>query len=129
MSSKLSRLCILAVEDNVQAKNLLKALLRSFGVTQIFTAADGREAQAFLDASSESIDLILCDWVMPRMTGLELLQQVRMTHPSLPFMMITGNADIESVSAAKQFGVNAYICKPYSPLQLKRKLIALVENL
>ena len=59
MSFKLSRLCILAVEDNAQARNLLKALLRSFGVNQIFTAADGREAQAFLDASSEAIDLIL----------------------------------------------------------------------
>ncbi len=86
-------------------------------------------AQTFLDEAPELIDLIVCDWRMLNMTGLELLQQVRSTYPDMPFMMLTGKTDLQSVKVAREFGVDAYVAKPYSPQQLEKKLIALVGGL
>ena len=75
------------------------------------------------------IDLIICDWRMPRMSGLELLIEVRDEYPDMPFMMVTGNSDMESVSAAARHDVSAYIRKPYSPQQFKEKLMAVLDKL
>lgn len=129
MAIALSNLRVLVVEDNPQAMKLIKMVLGGVGVHQVYTARDGRAAQTFLDEAPELVDLIVCDWQMPRMTGLELLQQVRSTYSEMPFIMLTGKTDPQSVKAARQFGVNAYVAKPYSPQQLEQKLVALAENL
>ncbi len=129
MAIPLSNLRVLLVEDSPQAMKLLKMVLGGVGVHQVYTAPDGRVAQTFLDEAPELIDLIVCDWKMPRMTGLELLQQVRSTYPDMPFMMLTGKTDLQSVKAAREFGVDAYVAKPYSPQQLEQKLVALAANL
>ena len=63
------------------------------------------------------------------MRGLELLCQVRTVYPEMPFMMVTGNADLESVRAAKKSGVDAYITKPFSARQVQSKLLALTNNM
>lgn len=70
----------------------------------------------------DSVDVILCDWNMPRLSGLELLKQIRTCGPDLPFLMITGNADLEAVVEAKTYGVTGYIRKPFSADQLRKKL-------
>ena len=102
---------------------------RALGVHQVYAAGDGREAQEFLDFSGARVDLIICDWRMPRMTGLELLQQVRAVHPDMPFIMVTGNADTESVKAAGELDVSAHIRKPYSPQQFQEKLMAVLDQI
>lgn len=112
----------LVVEDNEQAQRLLRMLLRDIGVTQVYTAGDGREAQAYLDNEIDHLDLIIADWAMPRMTGLDLLRQVRMTHADLPFLMVTARCDREAVMAAKRFGVTDYVVKPYAVDTLERKV-------
>ncbi len=66
---------------------------------------------------------------MPRMTGIELLAQVRRDFPAMPFIMVTANRDSDSVKAARGLGVNAYIAKPYAPEQLETKLKALARQL
>jgi CheY-like chemotaxis protein len=125
----LNDLRVLVVEDNRQARQMMKMVLGGMGIHQVYTAEDGRAALEFLDAAPELIDLIVCDWKMPRMTGIELLQQVRSVYADMPFMMVTGNADLASVKAAKDSGVNAYIGKPYSPQQLEQKVRVLAEGL
>lgn len=120
---------VLVVEDNAQARKMLKMVLGGMGIHQVYTAEDGRVALEFLDAAPELVDLIVCDWKMPRMTGLELLQQVRSVYDRMPFMMVTGNSDAASVKVAKEYGVNAYIGKPYSPQQLEQKLRILAATL
>ncbi len=127
MAIALTDLKVLVVEDNKSARNLMKIVLGGIGITQIYAAEDGKVALNFLGEAPELVDLIVCDWQMPRMTGLELLQQVRTVHPNMPFMMVTGKADISSVKAAKEFGVNAYLSKPYSPQQLEQNLLRLVR--
>jgi CheY-like chemotaxis protein len=122
-------LAVLVVDDVIQARDLTRSLLAHMGVYWVFTASDGREAQEFLNRSGAMIDLIVCDWRMPRMSGLELLKEVRKVYPDMPFMMVTGNSDMESVKAAARHDVTAYIAKPYSPRQFKEKLITVLDKL
>ncbi len=129
MALALTDLKVLVVEDNKSAQNLMKMVLGGIGVNQIYAAQDGKAALDFLGEAPELVDLIVCDWKMPRMTGLEFLQQVRTVYPNLPFMMVTGKSDISSVKAAKEFGVDAYLSKPYSPQQFEKKLLELVSKL
>lgn len=115
---------VLLVEDNFQALNLAKEMLTAMGVTQIYTARNGTEALEFMGAfdDDDMINVVLCDWKMPGMSGLDLLQQIRTADPDIPFLMITGTADLQSVSEAKAAGVTAYIRKPYSADELRSKL-------
>jgi CheY-like chemotaxis protein len=121
---ELQSLRILIVEDIFEALNLLRSMVHDLGVTQIYTAKDGKEALDFLGECDDDIDLIICDWNMPRMSGLDLLRQVRTVDPDVPFLMVTGMADRDSVVAAKSSGVTGYIVKPYSAGQLGKKLTA-----
>ncbi len=129
MIAPLEDLNVLVVEDNKQAMKLMIMILKGLGVNQIYQASDGKEAQDFLGEADELVNFIICDWRMPRMTGLELLQQVRTTHPDMPFLMVAANTDIQSVKTARQFGVNAYIGKPYSTKQMEEKIVALAVQL
>jgi two-component system chemotaxis response regulator CheY len=113
---------VLVVDDDASIVRLLKMMLMDLGIDQIFTAADGRSALDFLGAMESEIDIIICDWNMPRMTGLELLQQVRTVNPDIRFIMLTGRADMESVTAARDHGVDSYLLKPFTPEQLRQRL-------
>ena len=129
MTIQLQDLRVLIVEDNPQAARFLQKVLAGLGIHQAYRSADGREAQKFLDAADDMIDLIICDWEMPHMTGIELLQQVRTVYPDMPFIMVTGNAEAESVKIAIRYRVNGYIRKPYSPQQLADSLTTLAMTL
>ncbi len=129
MPKTLAYLMVLVVEDDPLARKILERVLGAFGVSQVFTADDGKYAQEFLETSGLLVDIIICDWRMPRMSGLELLQRIRITHPDMPFMMLTGSRDMESVMAAKKFNVDAYVAKPYTPQILKQKLVELANNI
>lgn len=125
----LSAMKILLVEDQAEARAMLRNMLMELGVNQIFEAPDGREALKFIDNAFDFIDLIICDWNMPGMTGVELLRQLRTVDPSMPFLMVTGRSDLESVVEAKSSGVTAYIRKPFSPKQLEAKLKIIIHKM
>ena len=129
MEIDLKNLHVLAVEDNTLTLRLIQAVLKDMGVGQVFTAGDGREAQTFLDGADDLINLIICDWNMPRMSGLELLKQVRMTRPEMPFLMVTARGTIDSVVAAKKSGVSGYVVKPFSPAELEQKVVAMARRI
>ena len=128
MELDLRKTHILVVEDNIRTMRLIMAVLKDMGVGQIFSASDGHEAQSFLDGAKDLINLIICDWNMPRMSGLELLKQVRMSDPEMPFLMVTARGNVDSVVAAKKSGVSAYIVKPFSPAELEQKVVALARH-
>lgn len=113
---------ILLVDDRLETLQLIRDMLVELGASQIHTARDGREALALLGEREDGIDLVLCDWNMPRMSGLDLLRQIRTVDARLPFLMITGRADVEAVTAAKAHGVSAYVRKPFTAEELHRKL-------
>ena len=119
---KLEDLRVLVVEDSHEALMVIKNMLQDYGINQVFTAKDGKQALEFLGEWDNLVDIILCDWNMPNITGLQLLQQLRTVDPDIPFLMITGVADMVSVLEAKSLGVTSYIRKPFSKDELLRKL-------
>lgn len=119
---------ILIVEDQFEVRAMLRNMLMEMGVTQIFEASDGNKGLQFTDSAFDLVDLIICDWNMPGITGVELLRQLRSVGYDVPFLMITGRADKKSVIEAKQSGVNGYISKPFSPVQLEAKLRILMQK-
>ena len=125
-SVDLSDLTILVVDDEKSMTRLIKITLADFDVTQVFTANNGNEALALL-GELDSIDIVICDWNMPHMSGLELLLQVRTVDRDLPFVMLTGRADIDSVKEARDLGVSDYLVKPFSSDGLKQKLMRLAR--
>lgn len=107
---------------------MMKNMLIGRGITQVFEAKDGREALTFVDSAFELIDIIICDWNMPNMTGVDFLRQIRTVDADIPFLMVTGRSDIEFVIEAKASGVTGYIRKPFSPIQLEEKLKVILRK-
>lgn len=121
-SGRIEDLKVLIVDDQADAREMLRAMMAEIGITQIFEANDGRQALTFIDSAFDFVDLIVCDWNMPELTGVELLRQIRSANAELPFLMITGRGDMDSVVEAKSSGVTAYIVKPYNASQLEAKI-------
>lgn len=128
MEISIDGLRILVVEDSFEAMNLIKGMLADLGIHEVYTAKNGVEALDFLGSCDDLVDVVLCDWNMPRMTGLDLLKQVRMSFPGMPFLMVTARGNIDSVMAAKKSGVSAYVVKPFSPAELEQKVVALARR-
>ena len=118
----IEKMKILVVDDQPDIRAMVRGILSDMGITQIFEASDGREALSFTDAAIDMIDVVICDWNMPKLTGIDLLRQMRTVMPKMPFLMLTGRGDLDSVAEAKSCGVTAYIRKPFSPANLEIKL-------
>ena len=123
----LESLQVLVVDDQANALNLIKDMLKSMGVKTVHTATDGNGALELLHERHDLVDVVLCDWSMPHMSGLELLKEVRKTHKDLPYIMVTGTADPASVLAAKDEGVTGYIKKPFSSEELRKKMASVAR--
>ncbi len=121
-----ANLSVLLVEDDAFAIKIAQTVLRQLKVPYISTAKDGAEALDVLNSGVQRFDLIISDWNMPEMSGLQLLKAVRMKWPGTPFIMLTGKASPEFVVEARDNGVDAYVVKPFSPAQLGQKIAAVV---
>ena len=119
----MSKVSVLVVDDATFIRDLVKKGLRdNVPGVQIEEAINGRKAQQML--SRQVVDLILCDWEMPEMSGLELLTWCREQDnlKTTPFIMVTSRGDKENVVQAIQAGVSDYIGKPFSNEQLVTKV-------
>lgn len=113
---------LLLVEDMEPMRNILRRLLMAMGCQQVRAVRNGEEAWAALQ--SDSFDLVLCDWNMPKMSGYQLLEKVR-ADPGLallPFIMITGENTSTQVQSAMAGGVTDFIVKPFTAALLERRL-------
>src|SRR6187402_1639003 len=117
-----SRKAYLVVDDFDTMRRVTVNQLKLLGASNIITANDGAEAMRILH--NQRVDMILSDWNMPVMTGLELLKAVRRDEKlfTLPFVMITAEAERHHVQSAVSNGVSAMLLKPYSPNQLGQRL-------
>lgn len=115
---------ILLVEDDPQSLNLIRAMLNDLGIYQVQTASNGLQAKILLEdtAANGLANVVLCDWMMPLVSGIDLLRHVRQSMPTIPFLMITGQADEVSVNEARTAGVTGYILKPFTLDDLRKKL-------
>jgi CheY-like chemotaxis protein len=119
----MSKVSVLIVDDAAFIRDLVKKGLRvHFPGIRVEEAANGRKAQQFL--SRNSVDLILCDWEMPEMSGLDLLNWCRSEEglKKTPFIMVTSRGDKSNVVQAVQAGVSDYIGKPFTSEQLLSKV-------
>ena len=117
---------ILVVDDYKTMLKIISNLLQQVGFNKIDTALDGGEALRKLHR--DSFDLVISDWNMAPMTGLDLLRQVRADRKlrKTPFIMVTAESKTENVVVAKQAGVNNYIVKPFTAQILKQKLVSVL---
>jgi len=119
----MSKVSVLVVDDASFIRDLVKKCLRNyFPGIRIEDAINGKKAQAFL--AREAFDLVLCDWEMPEMSGLELLTWCREQDnlKTMPFVMVTSRGDKENVVQAIQAGVSGYVSKPFTNEQLLTKV-------
>jgi len=115
---------ILLVDDQSSMRQLVKRQLESAGYSGIQEASSGVEALVKLDASQ--FDLVILDWTMPQMTGLEVLKQIRqkVAFKELKVMMLTAEGLKENVISAIQAGANGYVVKPFTLQTLIQKVAA-----
>ncbi len=116
---------VLVAENEEMASKLVRGALRIIGITDIVHMRDGAEAVKVLDREQDGFQLIISDWNMPSVSGLDLLRYVRMHYSHVKFVMLTGRNETDSVLQAKALGVDAYIAKPFSPDAVKKKIEAL----
>lgn len=116
---------VLLAEDEPMATKLAQGALRVMGITDVVAVQDGEQALAVLEREQGQFQLIVSDWNMPKVSGLAFLKAVRRRFPHMKFVMLTGKASREFVVAAREHGVDAYVVKPFSPVQLRRKIEAL----
>ena len=119
---------VLIVDDYKTMLRIIENLLKQLGFKNIIQATDGSEAIKKLREAP--VGLIISDWNMQPMTGLQLLKEVRADEKlkATPFIMITAESKTENVVAAKEAGVNNYIVKPFNAETLKTKITAVIGS-
>ena len=113
---------VLVVDDFATMRRIVKGVLKQLGFNDIIEAEDG--AMALKELQKEKVGLIVSDWNMPNMTGLDLLKAVRSDTKlkDTPFLMVTAEGQKENVVQAVQAGVSNYIVKPFTPETFSAKL-------
>ena len=120
---------VLVVDDYSTMRRILRSLLEQIGFTHIVEAEDGGTALNKLRA--EPFGLVISDWNMEPMSGLQLLKAVRADAQlkALPFIMVTAESKPENVVAAKATGVNNYIVNPFNAETLSKKIETVLGQL
>jgi len=119
---------VLIVDDYKTMLRILRNLLRQLNFNNIDEAIDG--SSAIQKLRQEDFGLVISDWNMEPMTGIELLREVRADDKlkHLPFIMITAESKSENVIAAKEAGVSNYIVKPFNAETLKTKIVSVLGD-
>lgn len=119
---------ILIVDDYKTMLRIIRNLLKQLGFDNVEEAIDGSTALAKL--KQKDFGLVISDWNMEPMTGLQLLKEIRTDNSlkALPFIMVTAESKTENVVAAKEAGVSNYIVKPFNASTLKTKMESVIGN-
>lgn len=115
---------VLIIDDSAVMRKIIQRNIQQSGliVDEFVEAGDGREGLEKVTAND--IDLILCDWNMPNMSGIEFVKALRGSGQknNIPIVMVTTEGSDAKVEEAKNSGANGYLTKPFTPDQLKSKL-------
>ena len=122
----MKNLQVLIVDDHKTMLRIVNNILGQIGIENVDQATDGTEALQHL--VKKKYDLVVSDWNMMPMTGLELLQFIRTdqtyNHKTVPFIMVTAESKPENMMAAKKAGVDNYIIKPFNAETMETKIKA-----
>ena len=120
---------ILIVDDFSTMRRIVKNLLNDLGFTNTAEADDG--TTALVELQKAKFDLVVTDWNMPGMPGIDLLKAIRADAAlaKIPVLMVTAEAKREQIIEAAQAGVNGYIIKPFTAATLEDKLVKIFERM
>ena len=126
----LDRLSFLVVDDNKHMRALVRAILHSLGSRQVVEAEDG--AQAFQELRSIPADIVICDWDMTPLDGIDFVKLVRTgkdsPNPFIPIIMLTAHTDFGRVMEARDTGVHEFLAKPVSAKGLYSRIRTIIEK-
>ena len=120
---------VLIVEDDAPIANMIKAVLGQIGIVHVTISGDGRQAVKMVALAAKPFDLVVCDWSMPNMNGLEFLEWFRKQHPDTPFVMLTAKTGALEFNQAKRSGADYFLMKPLLPEDLMIRLKGIVDTL
>lgn len=132
-SVDVTQLNILIVEDNVHFRTLVRSILQALGISNLEEARDGIEALEILSDPStvNKIDLVILDWKMEGMDGVECVSQIRKLdcdNRAVPIIMVTGYTETSLQNEARDAGVNGFLGKPISPQSLLGRIVSVMDN-
>lgn len=128
ISQELLQKKILIVDDAASMRTLTKAILREAGFSHVFDVAGGEEALAMM--RKVKINIVVCDWNMPGISGLDLYKTVK-EDPKLdtpPWIMLTSSSEGDKVKEAISAGITSYIVKPFKPDNLIKQVVTKLEK-
>jgi two-component system chemotaxis response regulator CheY len=113
---------VMIVDDFATMRRILRNILKQIGFKNIIEADDGKNA--LKELKKEKVDLIMCDWNMPEMPGIELLKSIRSDDElkDIPFVMVTAEAQKDNIIEAVKSGVSNYVVKPFTAETITEKL-------
>ncbi len=128
LNETIQKLSILVVDDMETMRSMVKSCVRELGVEHVFMAKNGEMAWGIL--ANKRIDLIICDWDMPEVSGLELLKRVKTSeiYSHMPFLMLTATINKENVLEAIKAGADDYLAKPFQSKDLEYRVIKLLRK-
>ncbi|MGD9245969.1 MAG: response regulator, partial [Desulfobacterales bacterium] len=105
---------VMIVDDFATMRRILRNILKQIGFKNIIEADDGKNA--LKELKKGKVDLIMCDWNMPEMPGIELLKNIRSDDElkDIPFVMVTAEAQKDNIVEAVKSGVSNYVVKPFT---------------
>lgn len=126
----LEKLSFMVIEDNKHMSSLVRSILGAFGVRNVVEVADGAEALKVL--KHQPADIVICDWMMQPMDGIEFVRLVRNSqsspNPFVPIIMLTAHTQVARVFEARDAGANEFLAKPISPKKLYDRIRAIIES-
>jgi CheY-like chemotaxis protein len=126
----LTELAFLVVDDNTHMLSIIKTLLKGFGIRRIHEATDA--ADAFEEIRSTHVDVIILDYALDTLDGIEFAQLVRTAKDSpnqyLPIIMLTAHSERHRVEEARDAGITEFLCKPICATDLYKRIIEVVEH-
>lgn len=129
MAVSLEKVRFLVVDDNAHALNIIRTTLRGLGAVHVFDART--PAQALESLRKDEIDIVLLDYMLGDTDGVEFLRRLRSDPkspaPFVPVIMLTAHTEKRRVEAARDAGVNAFCSKPVTPIEILRKVSAVVD--
>lgn len=127
--AEFEKLRVLVVDDEEEIRDLIQEILRDLGIVRVHLAENGEMAWQRLSRSELDYDLVISDWLMPRMEGIDLLKKMRQFGSDTPFMMLTVKVTGEAVAEAVESGVTLYVAKPFTYGDFSKKVSALAKQI
>jgi DNA-binding response OmpR family regulator len=126
----LKGLQVLLIEDNINMRDMIRSVLFELGIRNIAVAHDGDSA--LREMKTNTVDLVLCDWVMKPINGPMFVKRIRRGKDSpnqyIPIIMLTGHTDLDKVYEARDIGVNEFLAKPFTANKLYTRIKSVIEN-